>query len=182
MVKCFVTSICISGIDLRDLHSPHAFLKIFVLWEFLLWHSGLKIQHCHSCGIGCSSSSDSIPGPGTSICCGYSQKRKKKPICLLFLNDWQGYSLKNAAYSWNIILMNYFKALSNSFQWFSDLQRLFQSCFSARPCFLDNSCEGYTLIWSEESCLSTYWSFNWKSNQNNILWSICSSPWKSAFH
>ena len=36
-----------------------------------------RIWHCHSCGIGCSCSSDSIPGLGTSIRheCG---KRKKK--------------------------------------------------------------------------------------------------------
>ena len=62
--------------------------------EFLLRHSGLRIrlqwlrslrryqfdpqpcavseriQHCHSCRVGCSCSSDSTPGPGTSICPG----------------------------------------------------------------------------------------------------------------
>ena len=63
-----------------------------VVLEFLLWHSGLRIrcclcsrvgsipsphsrlriQHCHNCGIGHSCSSDSIPGPGTSICHGRS--------------------------------------------------------------------------------------------------------------
>ena len=34
-------------------------------WEFSLWCSGLRIQHCLSCDIGCSCSSDSLPGPGT---------------------------------------------------------------------------------------------------------------------
>ena len=41
-------------------------------------HSGLKIWHCHSCGIGCSCSSDLIPGPGTSICHGSGQKPNQK--------------------------------------------------------------------------------------------------------
>ena len=48
------------------------------LLELLLWYSGLRIWHCHSCDIGCSWSLDSIPGPGISICLRYSQKRKKK--------------------------------------------------------------------------------------------------------
>ena len=43
--------------------------------EFPLWHSGLRMQHCHSCGL------DSIPGPGTSICCGCSQQKQKQTKC-----------------------------------------------------------------------------------------------------
>ena len=69
-----------------------------MILEFLLWHSGLRIQlqwlgllwrcrfnpqpsttgyrmwHCHSCGTGCSCGLDSIPGPRTSIChkCGHN--------------------------------------------------------------------------------------------------------------
>ena len=35
-------------------------------------HSGLRFQHCHSLG------SDAIPGPGTSMGCGCSQKQEKK--------------------------------------------------------------------------------------------------------
>ena len=31
---------------------------------FLLWHSGLSIWHCYTSGIGCSCSSDSVPGLG----------------------------------------------------------------------------------------------------------------------
>ena len=69
--------------------------------EFLLWHRGLRnglqqlkspwgrrldpwpgsvgsrIQHCHSYRVGCSCGSDSVPGPGTSICRGCSQKNLK---------------------------------------------------------------------------------------------------------
>ena len=48
--------------------------------EFPLWLSRLRIQHCCSYGIGCSWGWDLIAGPGTSIYCGYSQKRKKKII------------------------------------------------------------------------------------------------------
>ena len=40
--------------------------------------SGLRIWHCHSCGIGHSCGSDWIPGPGTSIRHECSQKKKKK--------------------------------------------------------------------------------------------------------
>ena len=38
-------------------------------------HSVLRIWHCRNCGIGCSSSLDSIPGPGTPICWGGCGKR-----------------------------------------------------------------------------------------------------------
>lgn len=49
------------------------------LWEFPLWHRGLRIQCCCcSCGVGHGCSSDSYPGLVTSIFCWYGQKRKKK--------------------------------------------------------------------------------------------------------
>lgn len=41
------------------------------------WHSVWRILHCCSCCVGCNYSSDSIPGPGTSICHWCSQKKKK---------------------------------------------------------------------------------------------------------
>ena len=44
----------------------------------LAWNGGLKIPCCCSCGVGCSSGLDSIPGPGTSISPGDGWKRKKK--------------------------------------------------------------------------------------------------------
>ena len=53
-----------------------------VFVEVLVWslacHSGLRIWHCCSCGVGCSSSSDSIPGLGISIHHGWGPKREKK--------------------------------------------------------------------------------------------------------
>ena len=36
--------------------------------------SGLRMWHCCSCGVGCRGDSDSIPGPGTSICLWGCQK------------------------------------------------------------------------------------------------------------
>lgn len=48
--------------------------------EFLLWHSVLRIQFCHSCGTGYSCSSDLIPGPGTSNVKGADEKKKKLEI------------------------------------------------------------------------------------------------------
>ena len=40
--------------------------------------SGLRIQHCCSCGVGRNCGLDSIPGLGTSICCARSHKLKTK--------------------------------------------------------------------------------------------------------
>ena len=74
--------------------------KSFLVKEFLLWHrglmiwfasvtlliqspaqpSGLRIRCCHSCGTGCRCGSDLIPGLGTSICHGCSQKWKTKKV------------------------------------------------------------------------------------------------------
>ena len=44
--------------------------------QFLAWLSGLRIQCFHSCDTVCSYCLDSIPGPGTLICCGCGQKKK----------------------------------------------------------------------------------------------------------
>ena len=44
----------------------------------LALHSRLKIQHCYSCGMGDSCSSDSIPGPGTWMCCRRGKRRERK--------------------------------------------------------------------------------------------------------
>ena len=41
-------------------------------------HSGLKIWHCHSCGIHCNCSSDLIPGLGTLYATGQPKKGGKK--------------------------------------------------------------------------------------------------------
>lgn len=40
--------------------------------KFPASHQGLKIKHCHSCGMGCNRSLDSIPGQRNPICCAYS--------------------------------------------------------------------------------------------------------------
>ena len=37
-----------------------------------------RIQHCHCLGLGHCRSARSVPGPGTSICCGWRQKNKIK--------------------------------------------------------------------------------------------------------
>ena len=71
------TSICV------QFHLWHSGLMIWLVSvevrvQSLAWHSRLRIQHCHSCGVGRSSSLDSVPGLGTSICYRGGQKRKKK--------------------------------------------------------------------------------------------------------
>ena len=48
-------------------------VSVEVLVLSLAWCSGLRIP-----GVGHSSGSDSVPDPGTSICCRCSHKRKKK--------------------------------------------------------------------------------------------------------
>lgn len=56
-----------------------------MLWEFPLGRSVLRIQPCHSYGMGRSCSLNSIPGSGTSICHEHRQKqkmKKKKEVCL----------------------------------------------------------------------------------------------------
>ena len=42
-----------------------------------MWHSGLRIQHCHCSGLGRCYGVDSIPDPGTSTCRGCGQKINK---------------------------------------------------------------------------------------------------------
>ena len=44
------------------------------------WCSWLRIQHCRSCGVGCSCGLDLIPGLGSSMYhkCGRKKKKKKK--------------------------------------------------------------------------------------------------------
>ena len=42
----------------------------------LALHSGLRIQHCCSCGIGCNSSLDPFPGMGTPYALGQPKKKK----------------------------------------------------------------------------------------------------------
>ena len=44
------------------------------------WHNGLSIQNCHSCGTGCICGLDSIPEPGTPICCGCGQKKNEDSL------------------------------------------------------------------------------------------------------
>ena len=59
--------------------------KVIYKEEFLLWHSGLGIQ-CRLC-----SGEGSIPGPGTSICRGYSPKKENFivfPMCLKVITQW----------------------------------------------------------------------------------------------
>ena len=48
------------------------------VWS-LIQHSGLRIQHCHSCSTGLNSSSDHIPGLGTLYAVGQPKKKKENP-------------------------------------------------------------------------------------------------------
>ena len=50
-----------------------------VLLQAVVQVTGAAQIHCCSrCGIDSSFNSDSTPGPGASICCGYSHKKEKK--------------------------------------------------------------------------------------------------------
>ena len=40
--------------------------------------SGLRIQHCHSCSVGCNSGLDQIPGPGAPYAVGQPKRKKEK--------------------------------------------------------------------------------------------------------
>ena len=48
-----------------------------VVLEFPLWYNGLRIRHCHSCGVGHSCRWDSVPGLGTPYAVGTTRKKKK---------------------------------------------------------------------------------------------------------
>ena len=48
--------------------------------QSLVQHSGLRIQCCYSCSLGCSCSSDLIPGPRTPYASGQPKKGGKKGI------------------------------------------------------------------------------------------------------
>ena len=85
--------------DLEDLLDKDLFLRChsgFIIWLLSVvqspaQHSGLRIQHCCSCGISHSSGLDSIPGLGTSICQGFGwgkkrEKQTKKPEIVRFLS------------------------------------------------------------------------------------------------
>ena len=43
-----------------------------------MWCSGLRIQHCHSCGLGCNCSSDLTPGLEAPQAVGRLKKGKKQ--------------------------------------------------------------------------------------------------------
>ena len=44
----------------------------------LAWHSGLRIWHCHGCGLGLNGGLDLIPDPGTPQAAGWPKKKKQK--------------------------------------------------------------------------------------------------------
>ena len=46
-------------------------------------HSGLRIQHCRSCGLGLRPWLGSDPWPKNSICCSRAKKRKEKLSCFV---------------------------------------------------------------------------------------------------
>ena len=61
-------------------------------------HSGLRIQCCRSCGLGCNCGLNPDPGPETPHASGWPKRKKKKEICiynkskgmlLLLVWDWK---------------------------------------------------------------------------------------------
>ena len=46
----------------------------------------VRMWGCHCCSSGCCCGAGSIPGAGTSICCGCSQKKKKKTAPNFYFN------------------------------------------------------------------------------------------------
>ena len=50
-------------------------IKTTFSWEFLLWHSGIRIQHCHCSGSCHWYGMGLFPGPGTSTCRGNNQTK-----------------------------------------------------------------------------------------------------------
>ena len=57
--------------------------------SLILGSVGLRIWHCHSCGIGHSCALDSIPGLGTYICHGMWPKRQKQNKTHQYYKIWK---------------------------------------------------------------------------------------------
>ena len=80
--NCSIVDVQYYIIQVYNIVIQSIILHLKLLWE-LLWLSGLRIQCC-LCG-----SKGSIPGLGTSICHGCSQKKRKKllqnTLCSIFL-------------------------------------------------------------------------------------------------
>ena len=55
-------------------HLESAGMKV----QSLAQHSGLRIWHCHSCGLGRNCCSDLIPVPGTPCASGWPKMKKQK--------------------------------------------------------------------------------------------------------
>ena len=53
-------------------------VSVAVWFQSLAWCSGLKVQHCCSCGVVCSCSLDLIPSLGTSYAASAAKKDKKQ--------------------------------------------------------------------------------------------------------
>ena len=62
------------NIGLTSFHLWNMFTEVKESMEVPLWHSGLSTWHCHCRRSGCCCGTGSVPGPGTSTCCGYGQK------------------------------------------------------------------------------------------------------------
>ena len=77
--------------------------------EVPTWCSGLRVQHCCSCGTGCNCSASLIPGPGTFTCCwcGQKKKREKKKstlgVCLNKLEMWYSHVCADRAKSFSFL-------------------------------------------------------------------------------
>ena len=63
-VHYLVCKWCLDKVDLKRMGVP---------W----WLSGLRIRHCHCCGLGCCCAVGLISWPRTSACCGARPKRKR---------------------------------------------------------------------------------------------------------
>ena len=48
------------------------------MMKYPLWLSGLRIWHCHGCGVGHSCGLDSVPGLGISYALGVTEEEKEK--------------------------------------------------------------------------------------------------------
>ena len=57
---------------------PNFDMHLKIKLGVLLWHSGLRIQHCHCSSLGRCCGMSLVPGPSTSSCLTHSQKIKIK--------------------------------------------------------------------------------------------------------
>lgn len=132
------------------------------------WHSGLRVQRCHSFGLGHSYDPDLIPGPGTAYATGHGTPTKKKCFWYPHLpkaGDWRRIQLPQG----NLV---------------SSLRAALAHCLL---CGRSKQLK-HLHRWNEGNCPSTHWADDWGGNGCQVPYEVQTAttrdpqhrPWRPA--